>query len=38
VGSSEIGEIRIALDQVDRLARQLTAAMMGSPNGEPKSN
>src|SRR3954468_10060092 len=38
LGSSEIGEIRIALDQVDRLARQLTAAMMESPNGDPKSN
>src|SRR5213075_700714 len=36
LGSSEIGEIRIALDQVERLARQLTGAMMGSPNGDPK--
>src|SRR6185295_11982035 len=38
LGSSEIGEIRIALDQVDRLARQLTEAMLGSANGDPKSN
>jgi len=37
VGSSEIGDIRIALDQVDRLARQLTAAMLESPS-EPHSN
>jgi molecular chaperone DnaK len=38
LGSSEIGDIRIALDQVDRLARQLTAAMMQSPDAEAKSN
>jgi molecular chaperone DnaK len=38
VGSSEIGEIRIALDQVDRLARQLTDAMMHSADAETKSN
>jgi molecular chaperone DnaK len=37
LGSSEIGDIRIALDQVDRLARQLTAAMMQSPGAETKS-
>ena len=28
IGSTEIGEIRMALDGVERLARQLTAAMM----------
>jgi len=38
VGSSEIGDIRIALDQVDRLARQLTDAMMRSADAETKSN
>jgi molecular chaperone DnaK len=38
VSSGEMGDIRIALDQVDRLARQLTAAMMESPDGEAKSN
>src|SRR5436190_3204424 len=38
LGSSEIGEIRIALDQVERLARQLTAAMMQSSDAETKSN
>jgi molecular chaperone DnaK len=36
VGSSEIGEIRIALDQVDRLARQLTSAMMQGMDAETK--
>jgi molecular chaperone DnaK len=38
LGSIEIGEIRIALDQVDRLARQLTTAMMQSMDAETKSN
>jgi len=38
VGSGEIGDIRIALDQVDRLARQLTSAMMQSLDAETKSN
>jgi molecular chaperone DnaK len=38
LGSSEIGEIRIALDQVDRLARQLTAAMMDSSESGTGSN
>jgi molecular chaperone DnaK len=38
LGSSEIGEIRIALDQVDRLARQLTDAMLRSADAETKSN
>jgi len=28
IGSTEIGEIRMAMDGVDRLARQLTSAMM----------
>jgi len=37
LGSSEIGDIRIALDQVDRLARQLTTDMLESPT-EPNSN
>ena len=35
IGSAQIGDIRIALDQVDRLARQLTTAMMAG-DGEPK--
>ena len=35
IGSEQLGDIRIALDQVDRLARQLTTAMMAS-DGEPK--
>lgn len=35
IGSSQIGDIRIALDQVDRLARQLTTAMMAG-DGESK--
>src|SRR5881394_3614786 len=38
VGSGEIGDIRIALDQVDRLARQLTSAMMQSLDAENRSN
>jgi len=38
VGSGEIGDIRIALDQVDRLARQLTTAMMQGLDAETKSN
>jgi molecular chaperone DnaK len=38
VGSGEIGDIRIALDQVDRLARQLTTAMMQGMDAETKSN
>src|SRR5580765_3340669 len=38
VGSGEIGDIRIALDQVDRLARQLTSAMMQGLDAETKSN
>jgi len=38
LGSTEIGEIRIALDQVDRLARQLTTAMLQSADAESKSN
>lgn len=33
VGSSEIGEIRMALDGVERLARQLTNAMMKESTG-----
>jgi len=28
IGASEIGEVRMALDGVERLARQLTSAMM----------
>jgi molecular chaperone DnaK len=32
IGSNEIGEIRMALDGVERLARQLTAAMMNQPD------
>jgi hypothetical protein len=28
IGAAEVGAIRMALDAVDRLARQLTAAMM----------
>jgi molecular chaperone DnaK len=35
IGSTQIGDIRIALDQVDRLARQLTAAMLAGED-EPK--
>jgi molecular chaperone DnaK len=38
VGSGEIGDIRIALDQVDRLARQLTAAMMQSSDSGSTAN
>ena len=38
VGSGEIGDIRIALDQVDRLARQLTSAMIQGMDAETKSN
>jgi len=38
VGSGEIGDIRIALDQVDRLARQLTSAMIQGMDAENKSN
>ena len=39
IGSSEIGEIRMALDGVERLARQLTTAMMKeSAEAETKSN
>jgi molecular chaperone DnaK len=38
LGSSEIGEIRIALDQVDRLARHLTAAMMQSIDSGTESH
>jgi hypothetical protein len=28
IGAAEVGAIRLALDSVDRLARQLTTAMM----------
>jgi molecular chaperone DnaK len=39
IGSSEIGEIRMALDGVERLARQLTNAMMReSPEAETNQN
>jgi molecular chaperone DnaK len=37
IGSSEIGEIRMALDGVERLARQLTNAMMRD-SGEAETN
>jgi hypothetical protein len=36
IGSSEIGEIRMAMDGVDRLARQLTNAMM-KQSAEPET-
>ena len=36
IGSSEIGEIRMAMDGVDRLARQLTNAMM-KESAEPET-
>src|SRR5713101_7378135 len=32
IGAEEVGEIRMALDSVDRLARQLTSAMMKQPD------
>src|SRR5436309_977140 len=40
LGSTEIGEIRMALDGIERLARQLTTAMMkqSTEEAEPKSN
>ena len=40
LGSTEIGEIRMALDGVERLGRQLTAAMMkqSEEEAEPNSN
>ena len=40
LGSAEIGEIRMALDSVERLARQLTTAMMkqSAEEAETKSN
>ena len=40
LGSTEIGEIRMALDGIERLARQLTAAMMkqSTKEAETKSN
>jgi molecular chaperone DnaK len=39
IGSTEIGEIRMALDGVERLARQLTNAMMKeSPEAETNQN
>ena len=40
LGSTEIGEIRMALDGIERLARQLTTAMMkqSTEETETKSN
>jgi len=40
LGSTEIGEIRMALDGIERLARQLTTAMMkqSEEEAEPNSN
>jgi hypothetical protein len=36
LGSEELGELRLALDAVERLARQLTSAMMGQA-AEPQT-
>lgn len=38
IGADEMGEIRLALDAVERLGRQLTTAMMGSVDATDKSN
>jgi len=39
IGSAEVGAIRLALDSVDRLARQLTTAMMKQiEDAEAKNN
>ena len=38
IGSTEIGEIRMAMDGVDRLARQLTSAMMRESPEETNQN
>jgi molecular chaperone DnaK len=38
IGSDEIGEIRMAMDGVERLARQLTAAMMKESPEETNQN
>jgi len=38
IGSTEIGEIRMAMDGVDRLARQLTTAMMKESPEETNQN
>jgi molecular chaperone DnaK len=38
IGSTEIGEIRMAMDGVDRLARQLTTAMMKESTEETNQN
>jgi molecular chaperone DnaK len=38
IGSSEIGEIRMAMDGVERLARQLTTAMMKESTEETNQN
>lgn len=35
IGATEIGEIRMAMDGVDRLARQLTSAMLKQPGEQP---
>jgi len=38
IGSTEIGEIRMAMDGVERLARQLTSAMMKESTEETNQN
>ena len=38
IGAEEVGAIRMALDAVDRLARQLTNAMLKQPDEPEKKD